>query len=170
MADDNTKDDNTKNDSGTTPPTSGAAPLKPEQQEVHREGVLASADRRAQDQGTRRDDMRMNMMRSVVTEPLLSRVQAALTQGRSDERFDVIISLNEMFAGGVRSAGLETWDRALKWEGRPVISTHYVFATLTADQILALAEETRQLMRDKGQNGAFVYRIWEDNDVNVSLT
>src|SRR5215831_15917937 len=156
-------DDNTKNDSGS-------APLKPEQQEVHREGVLQSADRRAQDQGTRRDDMRMNMMRSVVTEPLLSRVQAALTQGRPDDRFDIIISLNEMFAGGIKSAGLEVWDRALKWEGKPVISTHYVFATLTANQILELADETRQLIRDKGQNGAFIYRIWEDNDINVALT
>jgi hypothetical protein len=171
MAQKKSKSPKTKNaaDSTESAPPPAPSTLKPEQQEEHREAVVQNADIRALDQDTRRQDMRMNMMRSVVTEPLLSRVQSALSQGRPDDRFEVIISLNEMFREGQAAAEKYVRERCAKWNIQPASSSHYVFARLTAAQILELAEEVRQLVA-KGPNDSFIYRIWEDNDINVSLT
>ena len=52
------------------------------------------------DQTKQREQITLDMTRSVVTEPLLSRVKAA----KPDQTFDVIISLNELFSGGVEAA------------------------------------------------------------------
>ena len=43
-----------------------------------------------------RDQLRMDMMRSVVTEPLLTQVH-----DNPKGKFEVIISLNELFEGGI---------------------------------------------------------------------
>ena len=151
------------------PPPSGS-PLSPEQQSQHRQAVVANADISAQEPRARRDDMRMNMMRSVVTEPLLSRVQSALKEGRSSDMFEVIISLNETFSGGAQAAQNYVKQRAEEWGVKYSTSSHYLFACLTAEQILQLAKEVRALIRKHGPKGTVVYRIWEDNDINVSLT
>jgi serine protease AprX len=144
-------------------------PLTPEQQEQHRRAVVDNADMRRHDQGTRSDDMRMNMMRSLVTEPLLSRVQSAMREGHPDEKFEVIVSLNELFRGGLPAAHEEILKRAKEW-GAYRTSSHYVFACLTAGQIVQVADEERQLVLTHGPKGSVVYRIWEDNDITVSLT
>src|SRR6516225_12413747 len=106
-------------------------PLHPEQQDQHSQGVVANADTRMLEQQTRREDMRLNMMRSLVTEPLLSRVQNA----QEDDRFDVIISLNEMFGKGVPAALAYVEERAKEWRVPYTTSSHYIFASLNAKQI-----------------------------------
>ena len=77
------------------------APVSPELQDEHREGVVESAAATGDKQDIERKLMRMEMMRSLVTEPLLSQVQLSIKEGRPNDRYDVIISLNEMFTGGV---------------------------------------------------------------------
>jgi serine protease AprX len=142
----------------------GAAPEQlPEQ---HRDSVVQADDSRKQDQKQRRDELRMIMMRSVVTEPLLSRVQgAALT-----DKFEVIIALNELFQGGMVGALEHVKKRAEEWGVRYASTSQYVFACLTKEQITALADEARALTEAYGAKGSVVYRIWEDSEVNVSLT
>jgi len=85
------KQENPSSEAAGTPPLNpaneptGPPPLDPAKQEEHREAVIATADSRAEAPGSRRDEMRMNMMRSVVTEPLLSRVQAAISAGNAEQ-------------------------------------------------------------------------------------
>src|SRR3954447_25236233 len=83
----------------------------------------------------RRDQMRMDMMRSVVTEPLLSKVQA-----NPKDKFEVIIALNELFEGGIEKALQYIKQRAEEWNVEYNWVSHYCFACLTGEQILALAE------------------------------
>src|SRR6185369_8255562 len=81
------------------PPAAG--PDKPEAQSSstpsegmsHQEAVIQADDLSRKVQNDRGDELRRNMMRSIVTEPLLSRVQ----QAGPDQKFEVIISLNELF-------------------------------------------------------------------------
>ena len=108
----------------------------------------------------------MNMMRSVVTEPLLSKVQAAAPE----DKFEVIIALNELSQGGIGAALDYVKKQADEWGVRYATVSQYVFACLTKEQILALADKARALTRDYGPRASAVYRIWEDSDVNVSLT
>ncbi len=122
------------------------------------------------DPAARREAMRENMMRSVVTEPLLSRVQASLEEGRPGDEFEVIVSLNETFEEGVAKALEYVKARAEEWKVKYATSSHYVFACLTAAQILHLAEETRAATREYGQARSVIYRIWEDNEISVNLT
>ncbi len=113
----------------------------------------------------RRDKMHMDMMRSVVTEPLLSKVQAN-PQGR----FDVIIALNELFEGGIEKALQFVEERAKEWGVRYRTVSHYCFACLSGEQILALADEVRKLIQEHDRRGTVVYRIWEDTEIAVTLT
>jgi len=166
-------DEKTNKDADSTPlppPPARDSPLSSEQQDQHREAVVENADSREHGQDKRRDEMRVNMMRSLVTEPLLSRVQSKTKEGHADEKFEVIISLNEMFRNGVPAAQKEVMKRAEEWGVAYRTSSHYVFACLTAEQILRLAEEARQLILEHGPKGSVVYRIWEDNEINVLLT
>ncbi|HUU33712.1 MAG TPA: S8 family peptidase [Vicinamibacterales bacterium] len=112
-----------------------------------------------------RERLHRDMMRSTVTEPLLTKVLAARTAS-----FDVIISLNELFEHGIQAALQEVERRAKQWGVTGWSSTsHYVFARLSGEQILALAAEARTQMAHD-QRGAVVYRIWEDSDVETTLT
>lgn len=106
------------------------------------------------------------MTRSIVTEPLLSRVKAA----KPDETFDVIISLNELFSGGVEAAMKYVVQRAADWKVKYYELAPYLFACLTARQILDLAQEARDLTAKNGRGGSVVYRIWEDQDISTTLT
>jgi serine protease AprX len=153
-------DEQDRRDSGSD------APLSSEEQERRRKAVVDNAQIREREQNMRRDDLRTNMLRSVVTEPLLSRIQSAGT----DDVFDVILTLNETFRGGIAAAREEVAKRAREWGVDYRMSSHYVFARITAGQILRLADEARKLTRERGSKGNVVYRIWEDNDVSVSLT
>jgi len=112
-----------------------------------------------------RDQMRMDMMRSVVTEPLLSKVQAD-----PKDKFEVIIALNELFEGGIEKALQYIKKRAEEWNVEYNWVSHYCFACLTGEQILALAEEARALVKEHGRRGTVIYRVWEDTEVNVTLT
>jgi subtilisin family serine protease len=134
--------------------------------EQHRDAVIRADELRQADQDLRRNDLRRNMMRSLVTEPLLSKVQAA----DPNDQFEVIISLNELFQGGIASALEWVSRRAREWGVPYSTVSHYVFACLTKNQVLALADEARSLTKEYGPAGSVVYRIWEDNEVDVSLT
>ncbi len=146
------------------PPAPSAVPDEVQQQ--HREGVVQADDRRKQSQQARPDDLRLNMMRSVVTEPLLSKVQ----QADPGAKFEVIISINETFPGGINEALKQVQDRAAKWGVKYTCVSNYCFACLTKEQILELAEEARALIKANGPNGSVVYRIWQDDDISVTLT
>lgn len=122
----------------------------------------AAAEKRPMEQLV---EVRINMMRSVVTEPLLSQVRR--NRGGS---FDVIISINELFQGGIAEALRQIEQRAKNWGVAYTTTSHYCFALLTGGQILSLAEETRQLTAQYGKTGPVAYKIWEDTDVSVSLT
>ena len=146
------------------PPPPSVAPEQPPEQ--HRDSVVQADELRQQDQKSRHDELRMNMMRSVVTEPLLSKVQAAAPE----DKFEVIIALNELSQGGIGAALEYVKKQADEWGVRYASVSQYVFACLTKEQILALADKARALTRDYGPKASAVYRIWEDSDVNVSLT
>ncbi|MBA3884986.1 MAG: S8 family peptidase [Acidobacteria bacterium] len=145
--------------------------LTPPQEKTRREAVSDEADLRRQDERLRRDDLRFNMLRSVLTEPLLSKVHE-----NPGDRFDVIISLNELFTSGLGEALEVVKERAAGWKVPYSLVSNYVFACLSGKQLLALAGETQKQVedaiaaREDPRAAAVIYRIWEDNDVHVSLT
>jgi subtilisin family serine protease len=109
--------------------------------------------------------LRLDMMKSVVTEPLLSGVQND-PQGI----FDVIIAANELFEDGIEAAIRQIESQAKTWGAPCRTTSHYCFVCLTGAQILELAEETRALTRQHGRQRAVIHRIWDDSEVAVSLT
>ena len=126
-----------------------------------------------QDAGRRREDLQLNMLRSVVTEPLLTNVRA-----KPDGRFEVIISLNEFYWEGMGAASQIVADMARQWKVPYTTLSHYVFACLSGTQILELARLTQQQIQEgpnrkppvDGRFAPTIYRIWEDNDVHMFLT
>jgi subtilisin family serine protease len=118
------------------------------------------------DQKNQREQITLDMTRSIIVEPLLSKVQAA----KPDASFDVIISLNELFSGGIEAAMKYVVQRASDWKVRYYELAPYLFACLTAQQILDLAREARDLTAKNGRSGSVVYRIWEDQDISTTLT
>ena len=112
-----------------------------------------------------REDLRRNMLRSIITEPLLSKIQMDPTG-----TFDVIISLNELFGGGLAAALVLVKERATLWNVSFTEVSGYIFGRLQAPQIQQLAVESQQLNSENRRNEAVVYRIWEDSDIAVTLT
>lgn len=108
------------------------------------------------------------MMRSIVMEPLASRLAAAGPD--AGERFDVIIWLNEAFRDGIAAAATRVRDRLILLDPHTACSSQYCFARLSASQILRLASETRTLIRDAGRNAAPVFQIWSDSELHTTLT
>ena len=94
-----------------TPPES--ADVNPGPSDSHQEAVIQADKRSRQEQGNRGDELRRNMMRSIVTEPLLTKVQ----QAAPEQKFEVIISLNELFKGGIDAAMRFVKERADRMEG-----------------------------------------------------
>lgn len=161
-----------KTDPPSEPPVPGA-PLNPENQQSRNRSIVQNARERRASQENRRADVRVDMMRSVVTEPLLSRVQLAHKEGRDSDEFDVIVSLNETFVGGIAEAERLVKERADLWKipsSRIRTISHYVFVCLTAGQILELAREVREVIQQGGLNASVIYRIWEDSEITVQLT
>ncbi|WP_373061199.1 S8 family serine peptidase [Gemmatimonas sp.] len=109
--------------------------------------------------------LRKDMMRSIVTEPLLSRMK-----GRSREQFDVIIELNEFYRDGLAGALVVVEQQAKLWRVRVSSVSNYLFARLSADRIRRLAAASQELNVANRRNDAVVYRIWEDSDIAVTLT
>jgi subtilisin family serine protease len=125
------------------------------------------------DAGKRREELQMNMLRSVVTEPLLSRVRT-----KPEGRFEIIISLNEFYRGGMAEASAIVAKVATDWKVRYTTVSHYVFACLSGKQVLELARLTQLQVEEgaaltppaDGRSAPTIYRIWEDNDVHMALT
>lgn len=138
------------------PPPAATAPPRPDD---------AERPRLVSDRLEARERLRSDMMRSVLTEPLLSKVRH-----NPIGSFDVIIVLNELYDGGIGAALAEVEVRAKElgvahWTN----TSHYVFARLTGQQVIDIASYSRdQMARDKTK--AVVYRIWEDSDVETTLT
>jgi serine protease AprX len=118
------------------------------------------------DQKQKTDQIKLDMTRSIITEPLLGQVMKDLSKA---EKFDVIISLNELFPGGLDGAMKQVVKRAKEWNVKYYELAPYVFACLSSDQLLKLAEEARELMKN-GRSGSVVYRIWEDQAISTTLT
>ncbi len=117
---------------------------------------------------TNNAEIKLDMTRSVITEPLLSKVMRASDPG---QRFDVIISLNELFKGGVDGAMRFVVQRAREWGVADWYElAPYIFVCLSAEQLLNLAQEARELTDKHGKAGSLVYRIWEDQEVNTTIT
>jgi serine protease AprX len=124
------------------------------------------------DERQRTEDIRRNMQRSVVTEPLLSKVQK-----KPAGRYEVIIALNEFYRGGMDEALAIVARYASLWKVPYNTVSHYVFACLSGAQILELAGLTQQQVRDAAaekptvspRTASTIYRIWEDNDVHMTL-
>jgi serine protease AprX len=115
-------------------------------------------------------EIHVEMMRSIITEPLLSKVSQAVRDNNAAQTFDVIISLNETYRDGIDGALAWVKKRADEWRVRYSEVSHYVFACLTAQQLLSLAEETRELLKIDRRTASVVYRIWEDTDISTTLT
>jgi serine protease AprX len=145
--------------------------MDPDKKDELRESHIAESASANVSQKDQRDAIKQDMARSFITQPLLARVvQAATKDGRPDARFDVIISLNETFPGGVVAASKWVARRAVDLNVKYYELPPYVFACLTAQQILDLAQEARELTRQYGRTGSVVYRIWEDQDISTTLT
>ena len=140
--------------------------VDPSKRIAHQEAVIQADERSHQQQANRHDELRRNMMRSIVTEPLFSKVQ----QAEPEHKFDVILSLNELFKDGIDAALAHIEERAKAWNVNFATVSHYCFACLTKAQILALIKETRELADKYGPSGPIIFRIWEDTDVTTSLT
>jgi serine protease AprX len=138
-----------------------------------REDMAEGSRKVEQDEGRRREELQFNMLRSVVTEPLLSQVQT-----KPDGRYEVIIALNEFYRGGMAAANGIVADLAKQWGVRYTTLSHYVFACLSGKQILELARLTQDQIQEgssakppiDSRVAATIYRVWEDNDIHLSLT
>src|SRR5687768_12199592 len=89
---------------GASRPSKAPDVPPPAQQEEHRETVIDQVNARDANLRKRPEEMRLDMMRSIITEPLLSQVQEKVTQGAMTARFDVILAINEFYHGGVPKA------------------------------------------------------------------
>src|SRR5947209_15921920 len=154
------------------PPETPQPPSTPDpgRQQERRESTAEESRLAKEDQLHKTQDIRLDMMRSTVTEPLLSRVALAMRED-PECKFEVIIALNETFSGGVEGAMHWIKQRAHEWNVTDYTTvSHYVFATISARQIMDLAAEAREQMKKNGRTGTLVYRIWEDTEVSTTLT
>ena len=122
---------------------------------------------------TPRDHIRLNMMRSIVMEPLASQIASPEVSDQGfaiNKRFEVIVWLNESFESGLHAASETVRAHIAALDPAFTASSQYCFARLTAAQILSLAAETRALIRESGRKAAPVFQIWSDNDVFTTLT
>lgn len=116
-----------------------------------------------------RDDLHRDMLRGLITEPLLGMIQA-----NPQASYDIIISLNEFYPEGTDNAR-EMVEKALLELTPPAKlgakSANYIFATLTGRQILDLATEYRAWLQKYGERKkAPIYRVWQDAEIRSCLT
>ena len=131
--------------------------------------------------GLSRDDISRNMLRGVVTEPLLGDV-------KRDPKgsFDIIIALNELYPEGIDKARewvLQHLDEFVPGQ-RKVLSAqsdasaqphaqtrNYVFVTLTGEQILMLAKVYLGWVgQPGGRTNAPIYKVWKDQEIRACVT
>ena len=65
---------------------------------------MGPSDKPSPMDGGQSSELRMDMMRSIVTEPLLSKVRRAVADPAMSQEFEVIIALNELFRDGTAGA------------------------------------------------------------------
>ncbi len=116
-----------------------------------------------------REELQRDLLRGVVTEPLLGRV-------KEDPKasYDIIISLNEYYPDGTDAARKLVED-TLKTLNPPVQlgpqAANYVFARLTGQQILDLATLYRDWVKQLGERKkAPIYRVWQDQEIRSCIT
>ena len=141
----------------------------PQDQKELRDAVVDQAEPRAENLRKRPDEVRLDMMRSIITEPLLSQVQQKAKAGEMSAKFDVILAINEFFVSGPQRAVEFIEMRAKEWDVKYAKVSHYVFARLSVERILILADEARELFDKNGKGGSVIYRIWEDTEIDVTL-
>ena len=119
--------------------------------------------------GNPREDLRRNLLRGVVTEPLLSEIQKNPT-----DRFDIIIALNELFPGGTKRArdlvleALAAWSSTRPKDPQP---ENYVFVALTGEQIMSLAKKYREWLGEHGERTSSpIYKVWKDQEIRACVT
>jgi len=116
-----------------------------------------------------REHLHQDLMRGIVTEPLLTHILAA-----PESPFDIIISLNELFPEGLDKAAEWVEGELKKLKPKPervARAANYVFARLTGTQILALAAVYRSWVKSQGDRfKSPVYRVWEDAEIHPCLT
>ena len=157
-----------------TPPDPGTSAKPPDMptpqdQEEHRDAVVKKAEEHEENRRKRPEEMRLDMMRSIITEPLLSKVQKKKEAGDESAKFDVILAINEFFVSGPQRAVEFIEMRAKEWDVKYAKVSHYVFARLSVERILILADEARELFDKNGKGGSVIYRIWEDTEIDITL-
>jgi serine protease AprX len=141
----------------------------PQDKAEHREAVVKAAEQREEERRKRPEEVRFDMMRSIITEPLLSKVQKKAEAGETSAKFDVILAINEFFVSGPERAVEFIAMRAKEWDVKYAKVSHYVFARLSVERILILANEARELFDKNGRGGSVIYRIWEDTEIDITL-
>ncbi len=116
-----------------------------------------------------REELRRDMLRGVVTEPLLTHIRE-----RPGDTYDIIIALNELYPDGAEKAR-ELVEAALA-KLTPSVqpgprAANYVFARLTGLQILDLAALYRDWLRECGDRAKTpIYRVWQDQEIRSCIT
>ena len=130
---------------------------------------------------TRRDEIRRDLLRTVITEPLLSEIREdAKRKRKRPTEFDVIIVLNEFYAGGrdeARSAVYKLLGSQVPEAAKR--ETHgYVFATVSGKKVLDLVQrdsdpaiqaERKKANGEKTGDYRAIYRVWKDHDVEACI-
>lgn len=113
-----------------------------------------------------RERLRRDMLRSLITEPLLSEIREFPARS-----FHVIISLNETWPEGTAAARNLVIHHLREFDPQPETSLHYVFAQLTGQQVLDLTARYKQWLNDQqlGDRGP-IYRVWKDQAIHPCVT
>jgi hypothetical protein len=111
------------------------------------------------------ENIRRDMTRSVIMEPLASQLTAA-----NDQPQQVILWLNESWTGGLTAAAEKLLEKTKPFDPNVSVSGSYCFATLAPAQIFHLAEETRAQIRTGGRKSALIFQIWSDHEIRATLT
>lgn len=165
----------------TSQPDGAATTPKPEADPRKAEASPKRPEDPLKPTGNPREDLRRNLLRGVVTEPLLGEVKSNPTG-----RFDIIIVLNELYPEGIDQA--REWvlkELAASTSGPPDDSNaqnkskakkdsqpkNYVFVNLTGEQILKLAELYRSWLGTQGgRTNSPIYKVWKDQEIRACLT
>lgn len=112
-----------------------------------------------------RDELRRDLMRGLITEPLLSEIYR-----KPGKTFDVIIALNETFPDGVAAARQLCLDGLNSLKPPPKIKpggVNYIFVSLKGRQIIELAQRYREWSGgQQARRRNPVYRVWADLDIH----
>ncbi|HXM18308.1 MAG TPA: S8 family peptidase [Candidatus Tumulicola sp.] len=128
----------------------------------------------------RKEEIVDNLAPTIITEPLRSRLnESCLARLATPPRFDIIIEANYAYAGGISKARGAIIALVAEIAGSDALSRNqiqpsrsYVFASLTADQILALARRDGSGVSDAttGRPARAIFRVWESMKIGPLTT